>query len=92
MRTSVKTTPSLDRSHSVFCLEPISTCFSDTLGCLRQLPLNDRVSSYGEPVQGFPDGYIFAGTRSSQPAQVANAVPPPLAEAPAMHLRQYLQE
>jgi DNA (cytosine-5)-methyltransferase 1 len=34
-------------------------------------------------IQGFPDDYIFAGYRSQQPLQVANAVPPPVAAAVA---------
>ncbi|MGH9920633.1 MAG: DNA (cytosine-5-)-methyltransferase [Nitrososphaerales archaeon] len=37
-------------------------------------------------IQGFPDTYVFCGPRSRQPLQVANAVPPPLAEAVARHL------
>lgn len=32
-------------------------------------------------IQGFDDRHVFAGPRSQQPLQVANAVPPPLAEA-----------
>jgi DNA (cytosine-5)-methyltransferase 1 len=34
-------------------------------------------------LQGFPDSFIFKGTRTSQSEQVANAVPPPLAKAVA---------
>jgi DNA (cytosine-5)-methyltransferase 1 len=37
-------------------------------------------------LQGFPDQYIFGGSRSSQPLQVANAVPPPMARAVAASL------
>lgn len=34
-------------------------------------------------IQGFRDDHVFAGPRSVQPLQVANAVPPPLGEAVA---------
>jgi DNA (cytosine-5)-methyltransferase 1 len=37
-------------------------------------------------LQGFPDAYIFGGSRSSQPLQVANAVPPPMSRAVAATL------
>jgi DNA (cytosine-5)-methyltransferase 1 len=37
-------------------------------------------------IQGFPDDFVFAGSRASQPLQVANAVPPPLGRAIANHL------
>ena len=43
-------------------------------------------------IQGFPDSFVFAGPRSNQPLQVANAVPPPLARVLADHLRQFLSE
>jgi DNA-cytosine methyltransferase len=38
-------------------------------------------------IQGFPDAYVFCGPRAEQPLQVANAVPPPVARAVAVHLR-----
>jgi DNA (cytosine-5)-methyltransferase 1 len=37
-------------------------------------------------IQGFPHDYIFCGPRGEQPLQVANAVPPPLAEAVAREI------
>jgi DNA (cytosine-5)-methyltransferase 1 len=37
-------------------------------------------------IQGFAPDYFFCGPRAEQPLQVANAVPPPLAEAVANHL------
>lgn len=43
-------------------------------------------------IQGFPTDYFFCGPRSWQPLQVANAVPPPLAEAVARHLRRIASE
>lgn len=46
-------------------------------------PVLDRTISVREAarIQGFYDDHCFAGFRSRQPLQVANAVPPPLAEA-----------
>lgn len=41
-------------------------------------------------IQGFPDEYFFCGPRSTQPLQVANAVPPALSEAIARQLRESL--
>lgn len=57
----------------------------------RALPVHptlDRTISVREAalVQGFGEDYIFCGPRAEQPLQVANAVPPPLAEAVARHL------
>jgi DNA (cytosine-5)-methyltransferase 1 len=51
-------------------------------------PLLHRMISVREAarLQGFPDYYIFRGSRSSQPLQVANAVPPPMARAVATSL------
>ena len=42
-------------------------------------------------IQGFPDSYFFCGPRASQPLQVANAVPPALAQAVARELRKSLE-
>ena len=57
----------------------------------RALPVHpwlDRTISVREAarIQGFPDAYVFCGPRSNQPLQVANAVPPPVAEALGLHL------
>lgn len=41
-------------------------------------------------IQGFPDTYVFCGPRASQPLQVANAVPPPLAAAVASHVLAFI--
>lgn len=55
-------------------------------------PVLNRTISVREAatVQGFPVDYIVCGPRSEQPLQVANAVPPPLAEAVARHVQGYL--
>lgn len=37
-------------------------------------------------IQGFPTDYVFCGPRGWQPLQIANAVPPPLAEVVGKHL------
>ena len=63
----------------------------------RALPVHprlDRTISVREAarIQGFPDDFVFAGVRSNQPLQVANAVPPPLARALAEHLREFLSD
>lgn len=59
----------------------------------RALPVHptlDRTISVREAarIQGFADEHVFAGPRSQQPLQVANAVPPPLAAAVAAVLLQ----
>ena len=43
-------------------------------------------------IQGFPDDYFFCGPRSTQPLQVANAVPPALSEAVARQMLKSLEE
>lgn len=55
-------------------------------------PDQDRTISIREAarLQGFPDNFIFHGTRSSQYEQVGNAVPVPLAEAIAAEVRRCL--
>ncbi|WP_329135292.1 DNA cytosine methyltransferase [Streptomyces sp. NBC_00670] len=55
-------------------------------------PEQDRTISIREAarLQGFPDNFIFHGTRSSQYEQVGNAVPVPLAEAIAAEVRRCL--
>jgi DNA (cytosine-5)-methyltransferase 1 len=59
----------------------------------RALPLHPklhRTISVREAavIQGFPPDHFFCGPRADQPLQVANAVPPPLAEAVARHLSE----
>jgi DNA (cytosine-5)-methyltransferase 1 len=46
-------------------------------------PLQDRPLTPREAarIQGFPDSFIFFGTRADIRSQIGNAVPPPLAEA-----------
>jgi DNA (cytosine-5)-methyltransferase 1 len=63
----------------------------------RALPVHpklDRAISVREAavIQGFPLDYYFCGPRASQPLQVANAVPPPLAEAVAREIIKRLRD
>ncbi|MCQ3808845.1 MAG: DNA cytosine methyltransferase, partial [Acidimicrobiia bacterium] len=62
----------------------------------RALPVHhdqDRTITVREAarIQGFPDEYFFCGPRSTQPLQVANAVPPSLSEAVARQLLRSLE-
>jgi len=52
-------------------------------------PVLNRTISVREAarIQGFEDDHVFCGPRSNQPLQVANAVPPPVALAIALHLQ-----
>jgi DNA (cytosine-5)-methyltransferase 1 len=43
-------------------------------------------------IQGFPDDYVFCGSRGKQPLQVANAVPPALGEAVARALIRVIEK
>jgi DNA (cytosine-5)-methyltransferase 1 len=56
-------------------------------------PTRHRTISVREAavIQGFPRNYIFCGPRAEQPLQVANAVPPPLAEAVARTMLTFLK-
>lgn len=56
-------------------------------------PIENRTITVREAarIQGFPDAYFFCGPRASQPLQVANAVPPALAQAVAEALRESLE-
>ena len=56
-------------------------------------PIEHRAITVREAarIQGFPDTYFFCGPRASQPLQVANAVPPVLAQAVAEALRTSLE-
>ena len=55
-------------------------------------PDQDRPLSHYEAalVQGFPESYLWCGSRGSIARQIGNAVPVPLAEAVAAHLLQHL--
>ena len=57
-------------------------------------PVLNRTISVREAarIQGFTDTYVFCGPRSTQPLQVANAVPPALARAIAAHVRRMMEE
>ena len=56
-------------------------------------PIEHRTITVREAarIQGFPDTYFFCGPRASQPLQVANAVPPALAQAIAEALQTSLE-
>jgi DNA (cytosine-5)-methyltransferase 1 len=55
-------------------------------------PEQDRTITIREAarLQGFPDGFVFHGDRTSQYEQVGNAVPVQLAEAIALEIRRCL--
>ncbi|MDL4816935.1 DNA (cytosine-5-)-methyltransferase [Actinomadura opuntiae] len=57
-------------------------------------PVLNRTISVREAarIQGFPDGYVFCGSRGKQPLQVANAVPPALGQAVAGELMRIIEE
>ncbi|MGO8943897.1 MAG: DNA cytosine methyltransferase [Syntrophobacteraceae bacterium] len=55
-------------------------------------PLHDRPLTPREAamIQGFPNWFIFKGTRADIRSQIGNAVPPPLAEAIGLSIAQSL--
>jgi len=57
-------------------------------------PTQHRTLSVREAasLQGFPEHYAFMGFRANTPLQVANAVPPPVARALALHIRRRLSD
>lgn len=62
----------------------------------RALPVHpqlDRTISVREAalIQGFPVSYVFCGPRAEQPLQVANAVPPAMAQAVARRLFEFVR-
>jgi DNA (cytosine-5)-methyltransferase 1 len=56
-------------------------------------PLRDRPITPREAarLQGFPDSFVFEGTRADIRSQIGNAVPPPLARAVASEVLRSLQ-
>ena len=56
-------------------------------------PFHDRPLTPREAarLQGFPDSYVFCGTRADIRSQIGNAVPPPLAQAVASEVLRTLQ-
>jgi DNA (cytosine-5)-methyltransferase 1 len=46
----------------------------------------------GARLQGFPDDYVFSGSKREITKQIGNAIPPPMAEAVAKSLRVTLQK
>ncbi len=56
-------------------------------------PLHDRPLTPREAarLQGFPDDFVFVGTRQQQRSQIGNVVPPPLATAIGHAVRRCLE-
>lgn len=48
--------------------------------CIHPLCHRGLTTREGARLQGFPDNYIFIGSKTSKNLQIGNAVPPPLAE------------
>lgn len=67
-------------------------CLSFTKGRFAH-PVSDRAITPREAarIQGFPDNFIFNGTRTSIARQIGNAVPVPLARALGVAIRQMLK-
>lgn len=57
-------------------------------------PIEDRPITPREAarIQGFPDWFVFKGTRGDIRSQIGNAVPPPLTEAVALEIGRCLLE
>lgn len=57
-------------------------------------PEEDRPITHREAarLQGFPDDFVFFGTRIQVGMQIGNAVPPPLAEAIAKHVSYLINQ
>jgi len=71
----------------------ITKGFSDPAKSAYSHPLEDRPITCREAarIQGFPDDFIFHGPLYKQRQQIANAVPPPLAEVIGKEIKRCLE-